>query len=166
MNLDGTIKAGRFFVKRNRGKQEGYLVLAPFVVSTQNLESVYKTPESYEANNLHRKFIINLGWIPRSRKHLVYTTIPENVIGEETYEDRQEALSKQEEDGLIRDPLQPDISVPVTNVTAYVRRGESADPWNGRSNWAENYLYKWINLNELTRVFRVFNEQEGETVYL
>jgi hypothetical protein len=32
VNVDGVIKGGRFFVKRNRGKQEGYLVLAPFVV--------------------------------------------------------------------------------------------------------------------------------------
>jgi hypothetical protein len=166
VNLDGVIKAGRFFVKRNRGKQEGYLVLAPFVVETSNGETHVRSQETYEANNQHRKFVINLGWIPRSRKHLVYTTVPENVIGEETYQDREEALRKQAEDGLIRDPLQPELSVPVTNVTAFVRRGESADPWNGRSNFADNYLYKWINLQELTRVFRVFNEEEGETVYL
>jgi hypothetical protein len=166
VNLDGVIKEGRFFVKRSRGKQEGYLVLAPFVVETINTETYVKSPEFYTANNAHRKFIINLGWIPRSRKHLVYTTVPENVVGEETYEDRIEALRKQEQDGLIRDPLKPDITVPITNVTAYVRKGETADPWNGRTNWADHYLYKWINLQELTRVFRVFNEEEGETVYL
>jgi hypothetical protein len=27
------VKDGRFFVKRNRGNQEGYLVLAPFTVN-------------------------------------------------------------------------------------------------------------------------------------
>jgi hypothetical protein len=166
VNVDGVIKPGRFFVKRNRGKQEGYLVLAPFVVETDNTETYVRSPESYEASNQHRKFIINLGWIPRSRKHLVYTTVPENVIGEETYQDREEALRKQDADGLIRDPLQPELSVPVTNVTAYVRRGEQEDRLNGRINWADNLLYKWINLQELTRVFRVFNEEEGETVYL
>lgn len=166
VNLDGVIKPGRFFVKRNRGKQEGYLVLAPFVVETDNSETFASSPAGYEANNQHRKFIINLGWIPRTRKHLVYTTVPENLIGEETYEDRAEALRKQQADGLIRDPLEPDISVPITNVTAYVRRSEAEDTWNGRTNWAENMLYKWINLRELTRVFRVFNEEEGEAVYL
>ena len=66
----------------------------------------------------------------------------------------------------MRDPLQPEISVPVINVTAYIRKGESEDRWNGKTNWADVFLYKWINLKELTRVFRIFNEEEGETVYL
>lgn len=60
-------------------------------------------------------------------------------------------------DGLARDPLVPDISVPVTNVTAYVRRGEGEDRFNGRVNFKENYLYKWIDLTLLSRAFRVFN---------
>lgn len=166
VNLDGVIKPGRFFIKRNRGKQEGYFVLAPFVVETTNLETYAKSPEAFEAANHHRKFVINLGWIPRSRKQLVYTTIPENLIGEETYADREEALAKQAADGLVRDPLTPEFSVPITNVTAYVRKSEAEDPWNGRSNFKDSNLYKWINLKELTRVFRVFNEEEGETVYL
>ena len=92
MNLDGVIKPGRFFIKRNRGKQEGYLVLAPFVVSTVNRETYVLSPESYEASNHHRKFVINLGWIPRSRKQLVYTTVANYLLGEETYESRQAAL--------------------------------------------------------------------------
>ena len=32
VNLDGVLKEGRFIVKRVRGKQEGYMVLAPFIV--------------------------------------------------------------------------------------------------------------------------------------
>lgn len=74
VNVDGVLKKGRFFIKRNRGKQEGYLVLAPFVVETKNCQ-VYAT-DNYEISNQHRKFILNLGWIPKSRKHLVYTTVP------------------------------------------------------------------------------------------
>jgi hypothetical protein len=50
-----------------------------------------------------------------------------------------------------------DITVPITNITAYVRRGEVEDRFNGRINFKENYLYKYIDLNLLTRVFRVFN---------
>jgi hypothetical protein len=117
------------------------------------------SPETYEIANQHRKFVINLGWIPRSRKHLVYTTVPENSIGEETYPDREEALKKQANDGLLRDPLQPELTVPITNITAYVRKAEGEDVLNGRTNFRDNYLYKWINLQELTRVFRVFNEE-------
>ena len=66
----------------------------------------------------------------------------------------------------MRDPLSPGYNVPITNLTVYVRRAECEDRVNGRINWKENYLYKWIDLNLLTRVFRVFNEEEGETVYL
>ena len=95
VNIDGVVKGGRFFVKRNRGKQEGYLVLAPFVVNTANNETFAKSPEAYQAATLNRKFIINLGWIPRSRKHLVFTTVPDNPVGEESYLNREEALAKQ-----------------------------------------------------------------------
>jgi len=69
-----------------------------------------------------------------------------------------EALEKQKEDGLIRDPLTPEITVPISNITAYIRTGEQEDKTNGRINWAENFLYKWIDLKLLNRVFRVFNE--------
>jgi hypothetical protein len=44
-------------------------------------------------------------------------------------------------------------------VTAFVRRGEAEDKLNGRINWRDNYLYKFIDLTLLTRVFRVFNEE-------
>ena len=64
-----------------------------------------------------------MGWIPRSRKHLVYENFPSDFIPEELCADRQEAMEKQRKDGIIRDPLIPDILAPVTNVTAYVRRG-------------------------------------------
>jgi hypothetical protein len=114
----------------------------------------------------NRKFVINLGWIPKSRKHLVYDTIDNDAFGEELFTERDEALEKQKKDGLVRDPLTPQLTVPVTNVTAYVRRGEAEDKFNGRINWKENYLYKWVDLTLLSRAFRVFNEEEGETVYL
>jgi hypothetical protein len=165
VNIDGVVNEGRFLVKRNRGKQEGYCVLAPFTVSSVNSE-YFVDPESYNLHNSNRKFIINLGWIPRSRKHYVFDTIPDDVLGEETYANRSEAVAKQSQDGLIRDPLTPSISVPVTNVTAYVRLAEAEDRANGRINWKTNFLYKWIDLNLLTRVFRIFNEEEGETIYL
>jgi len=107
-----------------------------------------------------------MGWIPKSIKHLVFITVPEDILGEETYSDREEAIQKQSEDGLVRDALLPEFTVPVTNITCYIRRGEKADPWNGRQNFKDNYLFKYIDLNILTRAFRVFNEEEGETVYL
>ena len=101
--------------------------------------------------------MLNLGWIPRSRKYLVYDSFSSDFMGEQVYKDRQEALEKQREDGLPRDPIMADITVPITNITAYVRRGEVEDRFNGRINFKESYLYKWIDLNLLTRVFRIFN---------
>ena len=32
VNLDGMLQPGRFIVKRKRGNQDGYIVLAPFTV--------------------------------------------------------------------------------------------------------------------------------------
>ena len=66
---------------------------------------------------------MNLGWIPRSRKDLVYSTIGYDAFGEETYGDFDEALQKQNKDGLIRDLSNPSYTAPVTNMTVYIRRG-------------------------------------------
>jgi hypothetical protein len=123
VNLDGVLGEGRFFVKRSRGKQEGYYVLAPFTVNAINTQHFINAPEKFNLHTAKRKFILNLGWIPKSRKHLVFDTFADDFIGEEIYADRQEAVEKQNKDGIFRDPLIPDISVPITNVTAYVRRG-------------------------------------------
>jgi hypothetical protein len=146
-------------VKRNRGKQEGYYVLAPFVVNSHNSESSMSivSIDNYNVLTRKRKFILNLGWIPRSRKYLVYNSFSSDFLGEQIYNNRQEALAKQREDGLPRDPLVPETTVPITNISAYVRRGEVEDKINGRVNFKKNYLYKYIDLNVLTRVFRVFN---------
>lgn len=153
-------------MKRNRGSQEGYFVLAPFVVNSINTEPFARTRAAYTAMTINRKFVINLGWIPRSRKHQVYTTVGIDAYGEEPYPDRNEALKKQAADGLRRDPLMPDMTVPVTNLTCYIRKGEIEDRINGRVNWKDNYLYKFIDLKLLSRVFRIQNQAEGETVYL
>jgi hypothetical protein len=58
------------------------------------------------------------------------------------------------------------LSLPITNVTAYIRQGEQESKVNGRINWAKNNLYKWIDLPLLTRAFRVPNEEEAEAIYL
>jgi hypothetical protein len=120
-----------------------------------------------EGMNQNRKFILNLGWIPKTHKHLAFNAVPADVAGEEvTYEDRDEAVRKQKEDGLKRDPLNPGQTVRITNVTAYVRKAESEDRWNGRVNYPDLHLFKWMDLYNLTRLFRVFNEAEGESIYL
>ncbi|MCB0371139.1 MAG: hypothetical protein KDD45_17405 [Bdellovibrionales bacterium] len=35
VNLDGVIGDGRFLIKRSRGTQEGYLIMAPFIISSK-----------------------------------------------------------------------------------------------------------------------------------
>jgi len=158
VNLDGVIEQGRFLVKRSRGKQEGYIIFAPFIANTQN-DTLFFDEDTYAKNNVNRKFLINLGWLPRSRKNEVYSSIGTSTFGEEVYTDRIEALEKEKKDGLIRDPIKPEMTRPITNVTAYVRRGEHEDRLNGRTNWKKHNLYKWVDLEFLTRVFRVHNEE-------
>jgi hypothetical protein len=62
------------------------------------------------------------------------------------------------QDGIIRDPLKSDLLYPVYNVDAYVRTGEQPNT-SGYINWKYQFLYKYIDLNLLTRVFRIFNEK-------
>jgi len=52
------------------------------------------------------------------------------------------------------------------SVTAYVRKAEKEDRLNGRINYKRENLYKWIDLYDLTRSFRVFNQAEAESIYL
>jgi hypothetical protein len=53
-----------------------------------NTEPYVRKEETYKAMTINRKFIINLGWIPKSRKHQVYTTVDIDAYGEEPYPDR------------------------------------------------------------------------------
>lgn len=92
VNLDGYIRPGRHFIKRNRGNQEGYLVLAPFTIEADFTEAIERDLEQIEATSIQRKFVLNLGWIPKSSKHLALDMVPYSVVGEETYEDRVVAL--------------------------------------------------------------------------
>jgi len=55
------------------------MVLAPFVVSSNNTE--VNINDKYNLHTSNRKFILNLGWIPKSRKHLIFVTTPENILG-------------------------------------------------------------------------------------
>lgn len=153
-------------IKRNRGKQEGYLILAPFIVNSRINDTNFKSEVSQKSRTAHRKFILNLGWIPKTHKQNIFNILDNEAFNQEVYTDRTEALQKEAQDGIVRDPLNETYSVPVTNITAYVRKGEKEDKGNGRINWKNNYLYKWIDLTLLTRTFRVFNEQEGEAIYL
>jgi len=84
--MEGVVKPGRFFVKRNRGTQEGYLVMAPFVISHRN----YSIQLEEAANSNHyRKFILNLGWVPKSHKNLVFNTVSLGSSGEEVIYDNR-----------------------------------------------------------------------------
>lgn len=93
MNLDGIIGEGRFLIKRNRGKQEGYYVFAPFIIQSEN-NQVYYDEDTYQSKTHNRKLLLNLGWMPKTRKHLIFATFGSDIYGQEVYEDRNEALEK------------------------------------------------------------------------
>ena len=54
----------------------------------------------------------------------------------------------------------------ITTVEAYVRRGEERDVLNGLNNWRDQRFYKFIDLQWLSRLFRIVNEAEASTIYL
>lgn len=69
VNLDGIILPGRYVIKRKRGDQDGYIILAPFTVQADIKD--FRTIETMSNRGVHRKFMINLGWLPKSSKHLI-----------------------------------------------------------------------------------------------
>jgi hypothetical protein len=132
--------------------------MAPFVVQRNRTHAPKKRVE--------RKFVINMGWIPKKNKHLVKTTCTYDVIGENEYTDRAEAVEKQKVDNLTRDPVLINFIWPITTVDAIIRRGEHKDPANGLNNWAEQHLYKFIDLTKLSTLFRISNSDESSLIYL
>lgn len=154
------MKEGRFLVKRNRGNEEGYIVMAPFTVQRDKALA--------NKRKVERKFIINMGWIPKHSKHLVKTLTAADALGENQYtdENRIEALEKQSYDNLYRDPRNLENVLTITTLEAYVRKGEERDILNGLNNWKESKLYKFIDLPWLSRLFRIANESESSVVYL
>lgn len=154
------MKDGRFLVKRNRGNEEGYIVLAPFTVQRDKAITTKRRVE--------RKFVLNMGWIPKNSKHLVKTLTAADAIGENEYtaENRVEAMEKQRNDQLLRDPRLLSSMNTITTVDAYVRRGEEREILNGLNNWKDRKFYKFIDLAWLSRLFRMSNEAEASTIYL
>jgi len=75
-------------------------------------------------------------------------------------------MEKQAQDKLLRDPRHLASMSTITTVEAYVRRGEEREVLNGLNNWKDQKLYKYIDLEWLSRLFRIPNEAESSTVYL
>ena len=65
VQVKGELQPGRFVIKRNRGEQEGYLVLAPFILDKKQF-----TQRPY-GKTLNNKLMLNLGWVPKESKHKI-----------------------------------------------------------------------------------------------
>jgi len=65
IKIKGYFKEERFFIRRQRGDKEGYLVFAPFVTARTKLES---DPNSTANPPLETSIFVNLGWVPLENK--------------------------------------------------------------------------------------------------
>lgn len=84
------------------------------------------------------KYMLNLGWVPKESKHKIRETAAIDVLD---FDDLPEEMADYE-------------APPVTStITAFVRRGEERDILRGYTNWAEDRLYKFIDLNFLAALF-------------
>ena len=161
--LDGIINPGRFIVKRKRGDQEGYLVLAPYTIQKQKFSLLPF------AKQIERKILINIGWVPKGSKHLIKDAAEASVIAPNDYSEAvAEARVRTIElgDGLERESGESDFYQPTSTITAYVRRGEKKDVLRGYNNWIDRDLFKFIDLPLISKVWCPVNTQEFETVYL
>lgn len=132
VTVTGELQPGRFIVKRNRAGQEGYIVLAPFIV---NREARYSRFETQTENT---KFMLNLGWVPKESKHRIKEAAPIDVL---KFDELPEELAN-------------DWDAPAkSTITAFVRKGEERDILRGYNNWHQDRLYKFIDLNLLDGVF-------------
>lgn len=97
------------------------MIFAPVTVSKD------LAPTLRESNKFHRKFVVNLGWIPKTSKHMIKTTTASDIIGENDYSEDPIAARKLnliKGDNLGRAPFFEDLYMPISTITAYVRKGE------------------------------------------
>lgn len=144
IQVKGELRTGRFMVKRKRGDQEGYMVLAPFTVR--------KDPASLQqfSKVVQNKFVLNLGWVPLESKHKLRQVAAIDILD---FDELPEELADDE-------------NAPITEtVTAYVRRGEHRDISRGYNNWWEERLFKFIDLNLVSNIFGIVNNS-SRFVYL
>lgn len=55
------------------------MVLAPVVIGKDAI------PVKNDRNRINRKFLVNLGWIPKASKHFIPKTLAYDVLGENDY---------------------------------------------------------------------------------
>lgn len=162
VTIDAQLGEGRFIIKKNRGDEEGYMVLAPAIVAKDEV------PSKGDKNRFNRKFIVNLGWIPKSSKHMIPKTSAYDVIGENDYTEDPVAareINRIKGDCLNRATSFEDYYYPLCTFSAYVRPGEEENKARGRSNFKSMKLFKFIDLEFIARVFRIANHDEASTVY-
>ena len=163
VQLDGIIGNGRFIVKRKRGNQDGYLVFAPY-----NIQKT-KASEVAWSKKAERRMIVNLGWVPKSSKHLIVDSCEVVALPANDYnENLMEAFETSEvnNDGLERNSSESEFWYPVSTITAYVRRGEQRDILRGYNSWQSSKLFKFIDLPLMTKLFGAVNSNEASTIYL
>lgn len=112
--VTGSLQPGRFIVKRKRGDQDGYIVLAPFIVGQKYFNlTPYSKP-------VCTKFLLNLGWVPKDSKGKIKQAAATDIL---PFDDLPEYLADEEEAPF------------ASTITAYIRKGEQSDLLRGYNNW-------------------------------
>jgi len=70
--------------------------------------------------------------------------------------------------GFTRDPEpeNEDDALPLTEITGIVRKGEEEDILNGRRNWKKEGVYTYIDLDFMSRFFRLYNHNTSKLAYI
>eukprot|EP01017_Pseudomicrothorax_dubius_P005730 TRINITY_DN11507_c0_g1_i9.p1 TRINITY_DN11507_c0_g1~~TRINITY_DN11507_c0_g1_i9.p1 ORF type:complete len:282 (-),score=66.52 TRINITY_DN11507_c0_g1_i9:62-907(-) len=162
VKLRGYFKDERFFIKRERDGQEGYLVLAPFVTAV-------KRPVIFPAGNSPREHsvLVSLGWVPKDQKSSIEMGgEPLPLLPTESTEDTKAVIVNNRITGLVNDPeyYRPDDLLSLTEFVGVVQRDEGTTIL--RPNWPNQGLFNSIDLDYLVRFFRIFNGDSARSAYI
>lgn len=159
VNIKGFFREERFFVKRSRRGEEGYLIFAPFITAKEQV--------SHRVTNanpiLEYGLMVCLGWVAKDKKDQV--AMGSDPLPLLTYEsDKMDDPFYDFVQNLVTDPEHLTDAVPLTELTGVVQLGESETLL--KKNWKKEGFYQVADLDFMARFFRLFNLNAAKVAYI
>jgi surfeit locus 1 family protein len=172
VKVRGFFSGHRVFVKRQKDGKEGYLVLAPFYTyHFRDLPHNFLNDEEkfHELEGNAGGLWVNLGWVPTEHKKEIEST--DTPIEPIDLTDKFSGNSFIDPDTGFEYKKEynadwPEPEFKFIELTAIVRRGERWNPLAGHINMPKEGLFRFIDLDLLSRLVLFSNRQNSRSVYL
>lgn len=172
LKVKGFFGSQRFFVKRERGGKDGYLVLAPFYTYHHKMgpyNSAIDEDRYHEYQGAAGGLMVNLGWLPAEHKKDM--DFKDTGIEAIDFTDKFEGNSLLDLDTGFeykkeQDPDSTEPQYKFVEFTGILRRGESWNPLIGNVNMPQHGSMNFVDLDLMYRLNLFANRDSSRAMYL